>query len=126
MPKIRANGINLHYEEEGEGFPVVFLHGWPGDQAMWLFQIPVFSAHYRVTAPDIRGHGRSEKTNGGYDVKTLASDVSVMFEELGIEEAFVVGGSFGGAVCQRFVIDYPEKVRGAVWSIQRPFAQGTT
>ena len=124
MPSIRANGINLFYEEEGDGYPLVFLHGWPGDHAMWLFQTPVFSAHYRVIVPDLRGHGRSEKPVGGYDMRTLAKDLNGLLDELGVEKAFVVGGSFGGAIGERFVIDYPEKVRAAVWVNSATFPIG--
>jgi len=64
MPRVSVKGVGLYYEEAGDGFPLVLLHPWPTDHAMWLFQVPVFSEAYRVITPDIKGLGKSDKPEG--------------------------------------------------------------
>ena len=57
----RINGINIHYVVEGDGDPVLFLHGWPEFWYSWRNQINVFSGQYQVIVPDMRGFGHSDK-----------------------------------------------------------------
>ncbi|WP_318154807.1 alpha/beta fold hydrolase [Enterobacter asburiae] len=52
---VTANGIRQFVVEEGEGAPVILLHGFPETNYAWRYQIPVLSRHYRVIAPDLRG-----------------------------------------------------------------------
>ena len=115
MPKARANGISIYYEEEGEGFPLVLLHPWPTDHGLWMFQVPVFSAKYRVITPDSRGLGKSDRPETGYGPTSLANDVNGLLDHLNIKKAFIVGLSLGGAVAIKFCIDHPEKVQGSIW-----------
>lgn len=115
MPKVDVDGVKLYYEEEGEGFPLVFLHPWPTDHAMWMFQVPVFSEHYRVITPDIRGLGRSDKPESGYELRRLSDDVNGLLDRLGVKKAYVVGLSLGGCVSQRFTVDHSEKVQATIW-----------
>ena len=115
MPKINVNGAQLYYEEIGEGFPLVLLHPWPTDHAMWMFQVPVFSERFRVITPDSRGLGRSDKSKTGYRLKTLSDDVYELLEKLAVEKAVVVGNSLGGAVAQKLTIDHPERVQATIW-----------
>ena len=60
-----VNGINIHYVQEGHGYPVLFLHGWPGFWYTWRKQIPVLSEKFQVIVPDLRGSGDSDKPRGG-------------------------------------------------------------
>ena len=69
-----VNGINIHYVIEGQGEPVVFIHGWPEFWYGWRRQIPVMSGRYQVIVPDLRGFGYSDKPLHGYDTKSAASD----------------------------------------------------
>jgi pimeloyl-ACP methyl ester carboxylesterase len=82
---------------------------------MWMFQVPVFSENYRVITPDSRGLGKSDKPKLGYSLERLSDDVDELLEHLGIEKAFVVGNSLGGAVAEKFAIDHSEKVQATVW-----------
>lgn len=115
LPTSNVNGVRIHYEERGDGFPLTLLHPWPTDHAMWMMQVSVFSELYRVITPDSRGLGKSGKPEGGYDLRTLAKDVQELLGELGVSKTFVVGSSLGASVAQRFTLDYPEMVQGSVW-----------
>jgi pimeloyl-ACP methyl ester carboxylesterase len=102
------DGVKIHYEVEGEGPPVVLLHGiiataelnWraPG---IWKALV---DAGMRVIGPDARGHGSSEKPHDPhrYNDDAMARDVSALFDHLGLERADVVGYSMGAAVSMRF------------------------
>ena len=70
-----VNGINIHYVIEGQGAPVVFLHGWPEFWYSWRHQIPVLSERYQVIVPDMRGFGYSDKPlHGELKLPGMASD----------------------------------------------------
>jgi alpha-beta hydrolase superfamily lysophospholipase len=74
--KTTVNGILMHYVIGGKGDAVVLLHGWPETWYEWRNIIPQLIANnYTVIAPDMRGLGDSEKTQTGYDTKTLAEDI---------------------------------------------------
>ncbi len=110
-----SDGVRIYFEDTGEGFPLVLLHPWPTDHAMWLFQVPVFSEDYRIITPDSRGLGRSDKPGTGYSLRRLSDDVRELLEFLKIPHAFIVGNSLGGAVAEKFAIDHTAKVQGTVW-----------
>lgn len=116
MPHFKtSDGIDIYYEDRGEGFPLVFVHPWPADHAMWMLQVPVFSENYRIITPDSRGLGRSEKPKTGYSLGRLSNDVHELLDHLKIGKAFVVGNSLGGAVAERFAIDHTAEVQATVW-----------
>ncbi len=60
MPRIKVNDVKLYYESHGQGYPVIFQHGFVGTTKMWQPQVPVFSQKYRFIIYDARGHGQSE------------------------------------------------------------------
>src|ERR1700740_288503 len=89
--------VRLHYVTAGRGPAVVLLHGWPQTWFMWRDVIPGLAAHHRVIAPDLRGLGDSSRPLGGYDKKTVASDVwRLAHETLGEQRLFLVGHDWGG------------------------------
>jgi 3-oxoadipate enol-lactonase len=92
------NAVTLHYEERGEGMPVVLLHGFPFDHTIWAAQLAALSDGYRVIAPDLRGHGHSPAPEGLYDMDIMASDVVKLLDDLDIEQAVWVGHSMGGYI----------------------------
>jgi pimeloyl-ACP methyl ester carboxylesterase len=107
---IQANGIRQFVVEEGEGAPVVLLHGFPETNYAWRNQIPVLSKHYRVIAPDLRGYGETDKPSTGYDKRNMAKDLLGLLEELGIGKISLVGHDRGARVATRFAKDYPHLV----------------
>jgi pimeloyl-ACP methyl ester carboxylesterase len=116
LPNVNVNGINLYYEECGSGSPLVLLHPWPTDHAMWMFQVQFFSEFLRVITPDSRGLGKSDKPKSPYRLAELSRDVEGLLDFLGIDKAFVVGNSLGANVAQRFTIDHPDRVQASVWA----------
>lgn len=84
---------------------------------MWMLQVPVFTETYKVITPDSRGLGISDKIPKvrDFSLKRLSDDVSDLMDHLGIEKAFIVGNSLGGAVAEKFCLDHIERVQASVW-----------
>lgn len=115
MPRAEVNGISLNYEVAGDGPPLVLLHAWPTDHAVWQLQVPVFSQFYRTIAVDMRGCGQSDKPAGLNSPAVMASDIVGLLDALGVEKAAVAGISLGGAVAAEITLDYPERVTSSIW-----------
>lgn len=111
MPKIQSNGLNLYHEADGEGQPLVFIHGLGSSTRDWEFQVPEFSDSYKVITFDLRGHGRSDKPEGPYRIPMFATDLVGLLGALGFDSAHIVGISLGGAVALQFAIDHPAMVK---------------
>jgi haloacetate dehalogenase len=106
-----ANGIRLHYALEGSGPLVVLLHGWPQTWYCWRKLIPALAARHTVLAPDLRGYGLSDKPASGYDKRTMAADVRVLVDHLGLGPvALLVGHDRGARVAHRWALDHPDEV----------------
>ena len=105
MPEITANQVSLHYtDSEGEGRPVVLIHGWPLSSASWSEQVPALTdAGYRVITSDRRGFGDSEKPESGYDYDTFAADLAGLLDGLDLTDASLVGFSMGGGEIARYI-----------------------
>ena len=107
----RVNGVNIHFVAQGEGEPVILLHGWPEFWYSWRNQLPVLGESYRAIAPDMRGFGYSDKPLSGYDTRTAASDMYELARALGYEQVRLVAHDIGARVAFRFTLDHPEAVR---------------
>jgi len=98
---VETNGIRMHYVEQGQGFPIVMLHGFPELWYSWRYQLPALaSAGFRPIAPDLRGYGDTDKPEGieDYDIHHLVGDVMGLLDSLGLERAVIVGHDWGGQV----------------------------
>ena len=111
MPTIRLRDIEVHYREEGTGFPLVLIHGLNGDSTGWAAVMPEFARHYRTIAPDVRGHGASGKPEMPYSIKQFSQDLLEFLQELKIQQAHLLGLSMGGAIAQQFALEHPERVK---------------
>src|SRR4051812_11519947 len=88
--------IYLHYEDHGVGQPVVLVPGYPLDGRSWEKQeTALIGEGYRVITYDRRGFGRSSKPTVGYDYNTLAHDLDVLLDVLGLSDIVLVGFSMG-------------------------------
>ena len=111
MPKILANGVDLHYITCGAGPEVVMLHGFLGNLAVWHLHIaPQLRREYRITTYDLRGHGYSQVTPAGYTCADMAEDLKGLLDSLDIERPVLVGHSFGADICLYFSLLYPDRV----------------
>ena len=108
MPFIKsADGTELFYNDWGSGKPVVLIHGWPLNSAMWEYQAPVLASNgLRVIAYDRRGFGKSGQPWSGYDYDTLAADLQAVMETLDLQGATLVGFSMGGGEVARYLSRY--------------------
>lgn len=116
MPRARIGSIELYYEEQGQGFPIVFAHGYTGSHADWVSPMAALSERFRVLAMDHRGHGRSQApaAASGYSIPIMVEDIGGLLERLGIGRCCLVGHSMGGFMALQFVLDHPEMVRALV------------
>jgi len=114
MPFCSVDDVELYYEEEGDGDPLVFIHGLGSSSRDWFAQVSHFSDRYRVLRLDLRGHGRSERTQGPYHMEQFARDVAVFLRKQGAVPAHVVGLSMGGMVAFQLAADVPDLLRSLV------------
>lgn len=111
MPKIRVGGLNFHYWQTGEGPELVLVHGLGGNLAGWhLTMVPELQRDYRITTYDLRGHGRSDAPPGGYTTGDMADDLRALMDALRIEQAAVVGHSWGADIALHFALAHPDRV----------------
>ncbi len=113
MAHANVNGIDLYYEIQGEGPPVVFAHGVGGNHASWFQQIPFFSRFYRVITFDHRGFGNSEDKNG-LGRRSFVEDLRGLLDHLAIDKVSLVAQSMGGSTCMGFTVRYPGRVNALV------------
>ena len=115
---VHAAGIATNYHDVGEGFPALFIHGsGPGVSAWanWRLVMPALSERLRLIAPDMAGFGFSERPAGiQYDLDTWVAQAIGLLDALGLEQADVVGNSFGGALALAMAIRHPQRVRRLV------------
>ena len=120
----RINEGTMAYTDRGEGPALLLLHGHAYDRSMWDRQVEVFSERgWRVVAPDLRGFGDSEGTEGIVYTEEFADDVAGLLEHLGIDRAVVVGFSMSGQVAMELLHRHPERLRALVVNDTVPEAE---
>ena len=102
--------IQLHYIEQGQGQPLILLHGNGEDLTYFEHQIPYFSKNYRVIAIDTRGHGKSPRGEKPFTIVQFAEDLHDFMDEKDIGKAILLGFSDGGNIALTFALKYPDKV----------------
>ena len=96
MPDVTTNdGVRLHYEEKGNGPPLVLIHGWTFSGRFFVRNVDALAESFRVITLDLRGHGDSGKPGHGYRVSRLAKDLSDLLGALELQDATVLGWSLG-------------------------------
>lgn len=99
MAMFKTNdGAHIHYEVNGEGRPLVMLHGWDQSAKAFCENIPVLAQKYKVISVDLRGHGESENVTYGYRISRLAMDVKQLMDSLDVQDAVILGWSMGCSV----------------------------
>ncbi|MEU0568561.1 alpha/beta hydrolase [Nonomuraea sp. NPDC005983] len=99
-----STNVELYYEDQGSGQPVVLIHGYPLNGHSWERQTrELLAAGYRVITYDRRGFGQSSKVGSGYDYDTFAADLNTLLETLDLREVILVGFSMGTGELARYV-----------------------
>ena len=102
--------IQLNYIEQGQGQPLIFLHGNGESCDYFEHQIAYFSKSYRVIAIDTRGHGQSPRGEKPFTIKQFANDLHDFMGAKGITSTLLLGFSDGGNIALEFALKHPEKV----------------
>ncbi len=101
-----ADGVSLYYEDVGQGPPVVFVHGFGMSHAVWESQVHELSDAHRCITLDLRGHGASDKPDGGYSIAQNAQDIATLIERLELDQPAYIGWSLGVAIAFQLVGDF--------------------
>ncbi len=109
MPTILHSGTQLYYEEHGQGEPLVLVPGFSAGLWIWFKQTVALSKQFRVITFDPRGIGRSPVSSEPLTtIRLLADDIAALLRGLGLDQAHILGASFGGFVAQEFALAHPE------------------
>ncbi|MDH3624971.1 MAG: alpha/beta fold hydrolase [Myxococcales bacterium] len=100
----------IHYVDEGEGSPLVLVHGSPTTSALWRHQIPTLSKQFRVIAPDVLGFGKSVAPDAGVSFAQQANALRALLDHLHIERYSFVGHDWGGPIGAACAAQRPEQV----------------
>lgn len=120
MPKFANDNVEIAFLDEGEGDPVVLVHGFASNkEANWVapsWVATLTGAGYRVIALDNRGHGASSKLYDpdDYHMDLMAEDVRALLDHLGLPRADIMGYSMGGRIAAVLALAHPQRVRSAV------------
>lgn len=100
----------IAYRVDGEGEPLVLVHGVGGDGGMWDGVVSALPQRFRTIHVDLRGHGRSGFITAPCSVQDLARDVTDVMDALGVRSASIAGFSLGGLIAQAIALDSPDRV----------------
>ena len=105
---LELHGDRVAYRDAGSGETLLLIHGMAGSSETWRAVIPQLAKKYRVIAPDMLGHGQSDKPRGDYSLGAFAVWLRDLLDELGVTRATIVGQSLGGGVAMQFVYQHPD------------------
>lgn len=116
MPHVRANGLDIAYEAEGVGPPLVMLHGASSSGRVdFGAQLPLFRQAFSCLVPDARGHGASRwDVRDGFSYDWLVDDLAAFADALSLDTFHLLGFSMGAATALEFAVRYPERLRTLV------------
>jgi len=109
---MRELAVDLHYEERGQGCPIILIHGFPFDHTLWDRVAGPLEPRARLILPDLRGFGSSPTPDGIYSMRLMAEDIAVLMDRLEIQKAVLVGHSMGGYISLAFAQAYPDRLAG--------------
>ena len=105
-----AAGLKWHYAEMGAGTPVVLLHGIPESWYCWRYQMEPFAKHFRVIAPDMKGYGLSDKSDGDYSIMNIAKETVAFLDSIGVDKFHLAGHDWGAGVSLAIAALFPDRV----------------
>ncbi|WP_445637847.1 Alpha/beta hydrolase [Nostoc sp. DSM 114161] len=107
------NAANLNVYIQGQGFPILALHGHPGSGRSLSVFTNHLSKHYKTFAPDLRGYGKS-RWNGKFDMNDHLTDLEVLLDRFEIEKCLVLGWSLGGILAMELALRLPKRITGLI------------
>jgi pimeloyl-ACP methyl ester carboxylesterase len=110
--KVTLQDSTIAYIDQGEGKPIVLLHGFCGSSRYWEHVILELSGSFRVIAPDLPGHGKSGPLKGSSSIENLADQVKNFLDELNLQEVTMFGHSLGGYITLAFAEKYSKQLNG--------------
>jgi len=106
LKSMTLHGDNVAYRDEGTGEVLLLVHGMGGSSNSWSGVIPLLATKYRVIAPDLLGHGESDKPRGDYSVGAFAVLLRDLLDTLEISRVTVIGHSLGGGIAMQFAYQH--------------------
>lgn len=112
---VAVSGTDIAVAVAGSGPPLLLLHGFPQNMAMWHRVAPMLAEHFTVVCADLRGYGDSGRPEGGddhagYSKRAMAQDQVEVMTSLGFDHFAVAGHDRGARVARRMVLDHPERI----------------
>ena len=114
MPIIQTNGIELYYEEQGTGEPLLLIMGITATGSVWEKHVSYWSNYFQCITVDNRGVGQSGIPEGPYTTAQMADDYAGLLDALQIDKVAVVGCSMGSTIAQQLAIRHPHKITSLV------------
>lgn len=114
LPYEEINQTRLYYEIEGEGPPLIIMHGVRGSIRNWDYIRPFLIKHFQMIFPELRGHGRSSELTEPCTIDLFANDMIALLDHLKIKKSFVAGHSLGGFIAQQMALDAPRRLKGLI------------
>lgn len=125
MPAVQANNIEMYYEVQGEGEPLVLIPYLAADQACYAFQVADYASQFTCYTVDLRGAGLSGKPEGTYTTELFADDIAAFMAAAGIGRSHVSGLSLGAATGMWLAAKYPSLVKSlslhSAWPATDPY-----
>ncbi|WP_228796199.1 alpha/beta fold hydrolase [Nocardia nova] len=114
MPYLTVDDVQLYYEDQGTGQPLLFLHGWGTSGRVWGAQQAALVTEFRVVTVDWRGCGRSDRPVAGNNLTGVIADLVELIRQLGLHRPIVVGSSVGATFATELALAHPDLLGGVV------------
>ncbi len=116
MPTATINGREMHYLDEGQGFPLIFGHSFLCDAQMWQPQIDQFKKNFRCIVPELFSHGKSQSLDDStpYSIEQMTADHLALLDILNIDKCIVIGLSVGGIWGTQLAVKHSKRIAGLV------------
>jgi 3-oxoadipate enol-lactonase len=111
MPQVAVDGLNINYDVQGDGDPLLLIPYLSADHACYAFQLPAYTEQLTCIAVDLPGSGESDKPAGPYSTEAYADQLAGFLGAIGVERAHVAGVSLGAAVAMHLAARHPDRVR---------------
>lgn len=118
MPRFDlVDGVSLFFHSEGDGEPILLIHGFPFSSDLYQPQRAALMGRFRVITPDLRGMGQSDATpdQTDYSIDAYADDLAALLDDLGVGQVIAAGMSMGGYVLLALLRRHPNRVKGAIF-----------